>query len=744
MKVKIYYVEVAPELESKEFDLASVIKSKGECIVGRSPECDLPLEGADLSRQHGKFWIKDDYYYFADLGSSNGSLFNGELANPHQEYLLNIGDTIRLGDFVLKMEPAEEIAATVMKVIDPALFKPRPPVIVDASQPEPQISPVIPAIGLAAAISMPIIVDRSESQEERLDLSIENPLPPVLIEDEVNHASTPDLVVTEQPSVGLVEDKWSNDNSSDYLQEDTVEQVIPDQPLAALAIEDEDEVIETLTPVIPQDSTFEQAATDRPLAALAIEDEDEIEQPDPVIPARPLSVLVLDDEDDRVAALPDSVIKSEQSSPLVLEDQDEEDEFADPVIATQPSPSLVLDHEEEELADPVIAEQQSSTLAIDEKNEDEELPDPVIAAEPQSTVVLDELSNPVIAEQPSASLVIDDKDEEEDLTDSVIATQQPSSSLAIDEEDEDEEFPDPVIVTEPPSTLVLDGKDEVTEDLIDSSTLMETAPTLVVDEAEEPELITSIVTEQPAAILVDEDDDDDRVAVPDPAAGSPATTLAIEDEDPEELPDLFATVQPPAGLVEEDDENLPNLLVAEQLSDDVVVGEVETAESLTQDENLQVEPISTLPVATAATAVAVAINPPHKKFGAELLSQKQIVLIAHDEKVADLTDLVNQHKDFLSTCLTISWASIAGTLRQETGISVSKELPSGVSGGFQALAGLVNSGDVLAVIFLKDFLAPAQAGQANEEALLRLCNINEILLATNIATAESIVHYLQS
>jgi methylglyoxal synthase len=720
MKVKIYYVEVAPELESKEFDLAAVIKSKGECIVGRSPECDLPLEGSDLSRQHGKFWIKDDYYYFADLGSSNGSLFNGELANPNQEYLLNIGDTIRLGDFVLKMEPAEEIAATVMKVIDPALFKPRPPQIVDASQPEPQISPVIPAIGLAAAaISMPIIVDRSESEEERLDLSIENPLPPVLIEDEVNHASTPDLVVTEPPLVGLVEDEWSKDNSSDYLQESTFEQVVPDQPVAALAIEDECEVIETPTPVIPQYSIFEQVATDRPLAALAIEDEDEIEQPDPVIPAQPLSVLVLDDEDDQVAALPASVITSEQSSPLVLEDQDEEDEFADPVIATQPSPSLVLDHEEEELADPVIAEQPSSTLAIDEKNEDEELPDPVIAAEPQSTVVLDELSNPVIAEQPSASLVID-------------------------EEDEDEEFPDPVIVTEPPSTLVLDDKDEVTEDLIDSSTLMETAPTLVVDEAEEPELITSIVTEQPAAILVDEDDDD-IVAVPDPAAGSPATTLAIEDEDPEELPDLFATVQPPAGLVEEDDdENLPNLLVAEQLSDDVVVGEVETAESLTQDENLQVEPISTLPVATAATAVAVAINPPHKKFGAELLSQKQIVLIAHDEKFADLTDLVNQHKDFLATCLTISWASIASTLRQETGINVSKELPSGVSGGFQTLAGLVNSGDVLAVIFLKDFLAPAQSGQANEEALLRLCNINEILLATNIATAESIVHYLQS
>jgi methylglyoxal synthase len=573
MKVKIYYVEVAPELESKEFDLASVIKSKGECIVGRSPECDLILEGSDLSRQHGKFWVENDYYYFADLGSSNGSLFNGELVDRNQKYLLNIGDTIRVGDFVLKMEPAEEIAATVMKVLDPALFKPRPPVIVDASQPEPQISPIVPAIGLAAAaISMPMIVDRSEQKQP--DLEIENPLPPELINDE-----------------------WSNDNTSDYLQHSTLEQAVADP--------------------------------------LVIEDEDQIEQPDPVIPVRPLSALVLDDEDDELEELPDSV----------------------------------------------VASQLPSTLAIDE---------------------------------------------------------------------EDAELSNPVIETQPPSTLMFDDEDESTEDLLDSSTLMETAPTLVVNDEEEPELINSIIIEQPAEILVveDEDEDEDEVAVPDiEIAVFPATTLEIEDGDAEELPDLFATSEPLPGWVEaeaEEDEDLPNLLVTEQLPDDVVAWEIEETETLEQDQNLQVEPTSSLPVAVAIVAVADEISVQHKKFGAELLSQKQIVLIAHDEKVADLIDLVNQHKDFLATCLTISWASIAGTLRQETGMSVSKELPSGVSGGFQTLAGLVNSGDVLAVIFLKDFFTQASTGQANEEALLRLCNINEILLATNIATAESIVHYLQS
>jgi methylglyoxal synthase len=714
MKVKIYYVEVAPELESKEFDLALVIKSKGECIVGRSPECDLPLEGSDLSRQHGKFWIKNDCYYFADLGSSNGSLFNGELAEPNQEHLLKIGDTIRLGDFVLKMEPAEEIAATVMKVLDPALFKPRPPQIVDASQPEPQISPVVPAIGLAAAaaISMPIIVDRSE--EKPSDLSIEQPLSPVLIEDEWSNDNTPDLVVTELPAVGLVKDEWIDDNTSDYLQDSTVEQAVAEQPAVALVIEDKDGEEELSDSVI--------AAQSPP--ALVLDEDGEIEQPE-VIPARPLSALLLDDEDDEVEELAEPVIGSQPPSTLVLEDEDEQGEFEDPVIVAQPPSALILDEDGEELSDFIIAAQSPSALVLD-----------------------DELPDPVIATQVPSPLVLDDEDGEDELPDSVIATQVPSA-------------------------LVLEGEEEITGDLLDSSAFSETAPTLVADDDEQPELITAIVTEQPAEILVVEEDDP-SVAVPDTVmAVAPVTTLEIEDGDSEQLPDLFATepqsavfldegaeededlpsllvTQLPGDVVVEEieetaaEQDLPNLVETEQLSDRVVVEELKEAESLEQDDNLQVESTSSLPIVAAAAAVAAGISTHHKKIGAELLSQKQIVLIAHDEKVADLTDLVNQHKDFLSTCLTISWASIAGTLRQETGMSVSKELPSGVSGGFQTLAGLVNSDDVLAVIFLKDFFAQAQAGQANEEALLRLCNINEILLATNIATAESIVHYLQS
>ena len=607
MKIKIYYVEVAPELESKEFDLASVIKSKGECIVGRSPECDLVLEGSDLSRQHGKFWIKDDYYYFADTGSSNGSLFNGELAERNQEYLLNLGDTIRIGDFVLKMEQEEEIAATVFKVIDPALFRSRQPQIVDASQPEPQISPVVPIIGLAgAAISMPIIVDRST--EDILDPVTANP-----------------------PPSALVEDEWNEEDSSDDFH---VDNKVPDaaidaQSPSALIIEDEEDELSEVSETEEQSSELASQS--------AVEDEAEVVAPDAVIDAQSPSALIIEDEQDELSDISET---EEQVFELASE-------------------SVVEDEAEVVVPDSFIDAQSPSALIVeDEEDDDDELSE-FIAQDEAKLVAPDA----VIDLQSSSALIIEDEEDEDDeeieLSD-VSETEEQSSELASESVVEDESevaVPDSLIDAQSPSALIIEDE---------------------------------------------EDEDDEEIELSD---------LVIEDG-------------------------------AEVVGPDAVKNE--NQEDLDKEKNLQFEASSVPTDASVPAIVTGTSSTNNKKIGAELLSQKQIVLIAHDEKVADLTDLVNQHKDFLATCLTISWASIADSLRQETGMVISKELPIGVSGGFQTIAGLVNSGDVLAVIFLKDFFAQSQAGQANEEALLRLCNINEILLATNIATAESIIHYLQS
>ncbi|NMF65523.1 FHA domain-containing protein [Brasilonema octagenarum] len=121
---------------------------------------------------------------------------------------------------------------------------------------------------------------------------------------------------------------------------------------------------------------------------------------------------------------------------------------------------------------------------------------------------------------------------------------------------------------------------------------------------------------------------------------------------------------------------------------------------------------------------------------------KYVVLIAHDSKKSELAEIVAQHQKFFSKCLTLASSSISDLVAQQSGITISQQLPAATSGGYQTIASMVSSGDLLAVIFLRDLLMP-QPGQANEEALLRLCNINNLLVATNSSTAEAIVHYLE-
>ncbi len=117
MKIKIYNCQTNEELQ--EFDLASAIRTTGKCIVGRSTTSGLILESSDVSRNHGEFLYKSRHYYFADIGSSNGSLVNNEIAIKNQTYLLKAGDVIQLGDFLLIPQPTTGVfeEATVIAPI---------------------------------------------------------------------------------------------------------------------------------------------------------------------------------------------------------------------------------------------------------------------------------------------------------------------------------------------------------------------------------------------------------------------------------------------------------------------------------------------------------------------------------------------------------------------------------------------------------------------------------------------------
>lgn len=67
--------------------------------LGRLPECDIQVPDAGASRQHARITRRDGGWVLTDLGSTNGTLVNGEMA---QELALQDGDRITIGATVLE------------------------------------------------------------------------------------------------------------------------------------------------------------------------------------------------------------------------------------------------------------------------------------------------------------------------------------------------------------------------------------------------------------------------------------------------------------------------------------------------------------------------------------------------------------------------------------------------------------------------------------------------------------------
>jgi hypothetical protein len=80
-------------------DAGHEVRLGGECVVGRAPESDLVLADAGISRNHARITAGADGPIIEDLGSSNGTLLNGQpLAGPEA---LRDGDEIQLGEVIL-------------------------------------------------------------------------------------------------------------------------------------------------------------------------------------------------------------------------------------------------------------------------------------------------------------------------------------------------------------------------------------------------------------------------------------------------------------------------------------------------------------------------------------------------------------------------------------------------------------------------------------------------------------------
>lgn len=68
--------------------------------VGRGEECEVRLEGRDISRYHCEIASRGELQVVRDLGSSNGTFVNGRRLSA--EHNLNDGDVVTAGEFTLR------------------------------------------------------------------------------------------------------------------------------------------------------------------------------------------------------------------------------------------------------------------------------------------------------------------------------------------------------------------------------------------------------------------------------------------------------------------------------------------------------------------------------------------------------------------------------------------------------------------------------------------------------------------
>ena len=114
-----------------------------------------------------------------------------------------------------------------------------------------------------------------------------------------------------------------------------------------------------------------------------------------------------------------------------------------------------------------------------------------------------------------------------------------------------------------------------------------------------------------------------------------------------------------------------------------------------------------------------------------------IALLAYDSKKNNLVEFVKKHKIVLSRYELVGTENTTQYILQETDIEINSVLP-GPLGGDAQLAVEVTTGNVVAVICLVDYLF-SQSYEPDIQLLLRLCQVHNVPIAINIATAEIII-----
>lgn len=121
---------------------------------------------------------------------------------------------------------------------------------------------------------------------------------------------------------------------------------------------------------------------------------------------------------------------------------------------------------------------------------------------------------------------------------------------------------------------------------------------------------------------------------------------------------------------------------------------------------------------------------------------RALALIAHDAKKEEMVAFCLAHRALLARFPLLATGTTGARVQEATGLPVERVL-SGPLGGDQQIGARVAEGKVLAVLFFQDPLTP-KPHEPDVQALLRVCNVHNVPIATNSKAAEALLLWLRT
>ena len=118
-----------------------------------------------------------------------------------------------------------------------------------------------------------------------------------------------------------------------------------------------------------------------------------------------------------------------------------------------------------------------------------------------------------------------------------------------------------------------------------------------------------------------------------------------------------------------------------------------------------------------------------------------IAIIADDAKKELMVQFCIAYCGILSRHRLCSTGTTGKLVSDATGLEI-RGLLSGTQGGLEQIAALIGCDELDMILFFRDPLTSKEV-DSNEADIIRLCDVHSIPIATNIATAEMLIHGLE-